>query len=343
MRARARSLIGVTRAGAGPAGGPGRRPASPSRGATCASCCARSRPARRTPACSSPPRPPVLMATSLLVAATAPFVATRPVSGGPRDLFVVVALLLLGTVALALAGLDTGTAFGGMGSSRDMTIAALVEPTAAARRVRAVHPGRLHRPVGDRRRRRRRPAPAWSPRPACSPPRRSAIAVAGRDRPDPGRQPVHPPGADDGPRGHGAGVLRPRPGPGRVGRGDAADHPARPAGEPVRPVGHRHQRPAAAGWPSAPARFVVKVVGARPRCWPPARCSWRSCGCSGCPSCSPGRSCSPSSPSSPPTSWPDREARHDRPSCPANCSNLRLRAVPARRRRRCCGGARSPR
>ena len=40
-----------------------------------------------------------------------------------------VGLLLLGTVALALAGLDTGTAFGGMGASREMTIAALAEPT----------------------------------------------------------------------------------------------------------------------------------------------------------------------------------------------------------------------
>jgi formate hydrogenlyase subunit 4 len=35
----------------------------------------------------------------------------------------------LGAVALALAGLDTGTAFGGMGASREMTILALVEPT----------------------------------------------------------------------------------------------------------------------------------------------------------------------------------------------------------------------
>ncbi|WP_086862003.1 respiratory chain complex I subunit 1 family protein, partial [Amycolatopsis lexingtonensis] len=41
----------------------------------------------------------------------------------------VVALLAVGTVALALAGLDTGTAFGGMGASREMTIIALVEPT----------------------------------------------------------------------------------------------------------------------------------------------------------------------------------------------------------------------
>ncbi len=32
-------------------------------------------------------------------------------------------------MALALVGLDAGTAFGGMGSSRHMTIAALVEPT----------------------------------------------------------------------------------------------------------------------------------------------------------------------------------------------------------------------
>ena len=47
----------------------------------------------------------------------------------PDDLFVVVSVLLLGSVALALVGLDAGTAFGGMGSSRHMTIAALLEPT----------------------------------------------------------------------------------------------------------------------------------------------------------------------------------------------------------------------
>ncbi|OAP23517.1 Formate hydrogenlyase subunit 4 [Amycolatopsis sp. M39] len=40
-----------------------------------------------------------------------------------------VALLALGTVALVLAGLDTGTAFGGMGASREITVIALVEPT----------------------------------------------------------------------------------------------------------------------------------------------------------------------------------------------------------------------
>ncbi|WP_435126003.1 respiratory chain complex I subunit 1 family protein [Micromonospora tulbaghiae] len=73
--------------------------------------------------------PAVLMATSVLVATAAPYLSTRgPLSAGV-DLIVVVGLLLLGTAALALAGLDTGTAFGGMGASREMTIAALVEPT----------------------------------------------------------------------------------------------------------------------------------------------------------------------------------------------------------------------
>jgi len=47
------------------------------------------------------------------------------------DLLVVVYLLLLGTFFLALAGLDPGSAFGGMGSSREMTVAALSEPTVA--------------------------------------------------------------------------------------------------------------------------------------------------------------------------------------------------------------------
>src|SRR5512144_2223650 len=47
------------------------------------------------------------------------------------DLLVVVYLLLLGTFFLALAGLDPGTAFGGMGASREMTVAALAEPTVA--------------------------------------------------------------------------------------------------------------------------------------------------------------------------------------------------------------------
>ena len=73
--------------------------------------------------------PVVLLGSSALVCALVPLVGTTTFPLVPDDLFVVVSVLLLGTVALALVGLDAGSAFGGMGSSRHMTIAALVEPT----------------------------------------------------------------------------------------------------------------------------------------------------------------------------------------------------------------------
>ncbi len=74
--------------------------------------------------------PLVLVASTLVLAAVVPTVATTTLLGDSVDLIGVVYLLLTGTVVLALAGLDTGTAFGGMGSSREMTIAALAEPAA---------------------------------------------------------------------------------------------------------------------------------------------------------------------------------------------------------------------
>lgn len=73
--------------------------------------------------------PVVLAATTVLIAAIVPLVAMGSPLDPVADLFAVVGLLFLGTVALALAGIDTGTAFGGMGASRELTIAALVEPT----------------------------------------------------------------------------------------------------------------------------------------------------------------------------------------------------------------------
>jgi formate hydrogenlyase subunit 4 len=57
-----------------------------------------------------------------------PFVAARPSLAGWGDLFVVVGLLALARFALTLAALDAGSAFGGMGSSRDVAISALAEP-----------------------------------------------------------------------------------------------------------------------------------------------------------------------------------------------------------------------
>jgi formate hydrogenlyase subunit 4 len=73
--------------------------------------------------------PLLLVATAAVVAALVPLASTDTPVSRRADLIVVVAVLALGTVVLALAGLDTGTAFGGMGASREMTVAALVEPT----------------------------------------------------------------------------------------------------------------------------------------------------------------------------------------------------------------------
>jgi formate hydrogenlyase subunit 4 len=73
--------------------------------------------------------PILLIASSLVLCALIPLASTVALASVPGDLFVVVSVMLIGTVALALLGLESGTAFGGMGSSRHMVIAALVEPT----------------------------------------------------------------------------------------------------------------------------------------------------------------------------------------------------------------------
>jgi formate hydrogenlyase subunit 4 len=73
--------------------------------------------------------PLVLLATTAVAAGVAPFVASASAVGPVADLFAVAALLAMGTATLALAAIDTGTAFGGMGASREMTIMALAEPT----------------------------------------------------------------------------------------------------------------------------------------------------------------------------------------------------------------------
>src|SRR3989441_2391993 len=75
--------------------------------------------------------PFVVFGASVIVASFVPLVI---VPAGPLvvgDLFAAVYLLLLGTFFLALAGLDTGSPFGGMGASREMTVVALTEPTVA--------------------------------------------------------------------------------------------------------------------------------------------------------------------------------------------------------------------
>jgi formate hydrogenlyase subunit 4 len=75
--------------------------------------------------------PFVIFSTTVATAALVPVLAASLSFDTMGDLIVLVYLLLLGTFFLALAGLDPGSAFGGMGASREVTVAALAEPTVA--------------------------------------------------------------------------------------------------------------------------------------------------------------------------------------------------------------------
>ncbi|HET9372466.1 MAG TPA: NADH-quinone oxidoreductase subunit H [Vicinamibacterales bacterium] len=75
--------------------------------------------------------PFVVFASTVAVTLLVPIIAAPLPFDGVGDLLVVVYLLMLATFFLALAGLDPGSPFGGMGASREMTVAALAEPTVA--------------------------------------------------------------------------------------------------------------------------------------------------------------------------------------------------------------------
>ena len=72
--------------------------------------------------------PYFVFAVTFFAAILVPTYATNLMFSSSADLIAIVALLATGRFALALAGMDTGTAFGGIGSSREMLIALLAEP-----------------------------------------------------------------------------------------------------------------------------------------------------------------------------------------------------------------------
>jgi len=72
--------------------------------------------------------PYIVFGAMLLAAAAIPLVAVDLPTGAIADVIVLVGFFALARFFTALAGMDIGTAFGGMGSSREMTIAALAEP-----------------------------------------------------------------------------------------------------------------------------------------------------------------------------------------------------------------------
>lgn len=72
--------------------------------------------------------PYLILSLTWLAASLVPTFATGLALAPVADLIAIIALLGAARFFLALAGLDVGTSFGGIGSSREVTIASLAEP-----------------------------------------------------------------------------------------------------------------------------------------------------------------------------------------------------------------------
>lgn len=105
--------------------------------------------------------PYFIFAATWVAAALVPTYSTGLIFSWSADLIAIVALLATGRFALALAGMDAGTAFGGIGSSREMLIASLAEPAmllvvftvalvAGTTQLSAIADHMIHAPVGVR-------------------------------------------------------------------------------------------------------------------------------------------------------------------------------------------------
>jgi len=72
--------------------------------------------------------PYLVFGVSVLASCIIPLVSTELVFEAVADVIALVALFAIARFFTALAGMDIGTAFGGMGSSREMTISSMAEP-----------------------------------------------------------------------------------------------------------------------------------------------------------------------------------------------------------------------
>lgn len=72
--------------------------------------------------------PYLVFGVAVLIGGIIPILTTGLPMSAIADVIVIVGLFAVARFFTALAGMDTGTAFGGMGASREMTIAALAEP-----------------------------------------------------------------------------------------------------------------------------------------------------------------------------------------------------------------------
>ncbi len=72
--------------------------------------------------------PYLVFGVAALAGAIIPMLAINPPLAPIADVIVIVAMFAIARFFTALAGMDIGTAFGGMGASREMMIASLAEP-----------------------------------------------------------------------------------------------------------------------------------------------------------------------------------------------------------------------
>jgi hypothetical protein len=149
-----------------------------------------------------------------------------------------VGLLALGRFFLALGGLDPASAFGGMGSSREMTIAAIAEPALMlAIFTVAITAGstNLSQMLHGEPRADLEAAQSRARAGLC----RAVHRAAGRDGPPPRGQSGDAPGADDDPRGDAPRILGPLSGAHRMERLGQTARADGAAGEHLLPDRHR--------------------------------------------------------------------------------------------------------
>jgi len=74
--------------------------------------------------------PFIVLASAITAALLIPVFTMAPYSGHIGDFILIIFILALGRFFLALSGLDAGSSFGGMGSSREMFLSSMAEPAA---------------------------------------------------------------------------------------------------------------------------------------------------------------------------------------------------------------------
>ncbi len=166
--------------------------------------------------------PYIVFGVTVMIGGIIPFISIDLPFAATADVIALVMLFAIIRFFTALAGMDIGTAFGGMGSSREMTISSLAEPamlmavftvslaansTSLTQMVKVMG----HGPV--------RPQTVTGFRAS-----RLHNGSPYRNRAGAGGQSGNPPGADHDPRGDDPRILRPPPRPYRMGGDDEALH-----------------------------------------------------------------------------------------------------------------------